>query len=149
MLEQQINNDYKQAMKDRDAFKVSTLSFLRAQIKNLMIDQKVKEVEDTDVILVIKKQVKQRQDSIEQYEKGGREDLAEKERQELALLKTYLPEEMSQEQIRPLVAEAIQEVGATSIKDMGNVMKVIVSKVAGKADNKIVSTLVREALSQI
>lgn len=147
MLAEQINQEYIQAMKNRDSLRVSTLSFLRAQIKNVMIDRKSEKIEDADVIQVIKKQAKQRQDSIEQYEKGGRPELAAKEKQELDILKEYLPEEMSDDQLRPFVDEAVKESGATSMKDMGRVMKALMSRVAGKADNKMISRLVKQALS--
>jgi uncharacterized protein len=149
MLEQNIQADYIKAMKDRDAVKSGTLSFLRSQLKNVMIDKRQDQLADADVIAVIKKQIKQRQDSIEQYEKGSRMDLAEKEKKELAILKAYLPEEMSADQLNPVIAAAIKEAQATGMKDMGAVMKIVVSQVAGKADNKMVSTLVREALAKL
>jgi len=114
-----------------------------------MIEKKAEKLEDQDVITVIKKQVKQRQDSITQYEKGGRQDLVEQESAELAILKSYLPEEMSEEELEGLVVAAIGEVQAQSMKDMGNVMKILADKVQGKADNKLVSELVKRALSQM
>ena len=147
MLEDRLSSDYKQAMKDRDPLRVSTLSFLRAQLKYAAIDKKVEKLEDPDVVTVIKKQVKQRQDSIEQYEKGGRAELADKEKKELAILKGYLPQELSAEEIKTLIAEAVRETGASSMKDMGQIMKVLMPKVAGRADNKILSDLVRQSLS--
>jgi len=149
MLENRITDDYKQAMKDKDAIKSSTLSFLRAQIKNAFIDSKKDKLEDIDVIAVIKKQVKQRQDSIAQFEKGGRTELAEKEKSELAILKSYLPPEMPQEELLKLIEESIEEVEASSIKDMGKVMKVVVSKTSGRADGKTVSDLVKQTLSSM
>ena len=109
MLTEQIDNDFKQAMKDRAAVRVSTLSFLRSQMKYAMIEKKDEKLEDADVVAVIKKQIKQRQDSIEQYEKGARPDLADKERQEMAILKAYLPEEMSPEQLKAIVEAAVKE----------------------------------------
>ncbi len=148
MLDKQINSDYVAAMKAKDADKVATINFLRAQIKNVKIDKKCDELKDEEVIAVIKKQVKQRQDSIEQFTKGGREDLAEKEAQELAILKEYLPEEMPAEEVEGIVAAVIAEVGASSLKDMGKVMKEVVSKVAGRADGKMVSELVKKKLSE-
>ncbi len=147
MLAEQIDNDYKQAMKDRDTMKKETLSFLRAQLKNIMIDTKLKKLEDVDVIGVIKKQVKQHQDSIEQFEKGGRSDLADKEKQELVFLKGYLPQEMSEDKLKPIVDEVVKATGAAGMKDMGRVMKAVVAKVAGRADNKMVSSMVKQALS--
>ena len=149
MLAIRIDKDYVQAMKAKDALRVSTLSFLRAQLKNVVIDKKVERLEDADTISVIKKQIKQRQDSIEQYEKGGRIDLSEKEKYEMIILKEYLPEEMSVEELKPFVDEAIKEAQATGMKDMGNVMKIVVANVAGRADNKMVSNLVRQALAQL
>ncbi|MCK5580961.1 MAG: GatB/YqeY domain-containing protein [Candidatus Omnitrophica bacterium] len=149
MLAEQISKDYIQAMKAKDSLKSSTLSFLRAQIKNVIIDKKKDVLEDEEVVAIIKKQVKQRHDSIEQYEKGGRPELAQKEKQELEILKNYLPEEMAAEQLGPIVEEAIKESGATSMKDMGAVMKAVMPKVAGKADNKMVSDLVKKSLAQL
>lgn len=149
MLEEQLTNDYKQAMKDKDALKVSTLSFLRAQLKYALIDKKTDKLEDADVIIVIKKQVKQRQDSIEQFEKGGRADLAGKEKNELDILRSYLPQEMSSEELKGFVLAAVKESGAKTMKDMGAVMKALLPKVAGRADSKQVSDLVKEVLSQL
>ena len=148
-LDEKINQEYIQAMKDKNSFKSSTLSFLRAQIKYLKIDKKVEKVEDADVVSVIKKQIKQRQDSITQFEQGGRNDLADKEKAELALLKEYLPQEMSTDSLRPIVDEVIKSSGASSIKDMGKVMKDVMTKVAGQADNKMVSDVVKEQLSKL
>ena len=147
MLTEQIDNDFKQAMKDRAAVRVSTLSFLRSQMKYAMIEKKDEKLEDADVVAVIKKQIKQRQDSIEQYEKGARPDLADKERHEMAILKAYLPEEMSPEQLKAIVEAAVKESGATGIRDMGKVMKAALSLVAGRADSKTVSELIKQALS--
>ena len=148
-LEQKINSDYIQAMKEKNTAKSSTLSFLRAQLKNVMIDQRVKELADADVVTVIKKQIKQRQDSIEQFEKGGRVDLAQKEKDEMAVLKGYLPEELAESQVRQFVLEAIKESNAQGIKDMGAVMKIVMAKVAGRADGKLLSNLVKEALTKV
>ena len=149
MLEDQIGKDYIRAMKDRNTVKSSTLSFLRAQMKNVLIEKKVEKLNDAEVIAVIKKQVKQRQDSILQYEKGGRQDLAGKEAAELAILKNYLPEEMSEQELEGFVAAAIKEAQADSMKDMGKVMKIVTGNVQGRADNKLVSELVKRALSQL
>jgi len=153
MLEEQINQDYIKAMKDRDKVKSSTLSFLRAQIKNIFIEKRAgnadfKSLPDSDVIAVIKKQIKQRQDSITQYKSGGREDLADKESAELTILKEYLPEEMSEQELEALIKEAIEETQAESMKDMGKVMKIVADKVQGRADNKLVSDIVKRTLSQ-
>lgn len=149
MLEEQIQKDYVQSMKDRDVLRSSTVSFLRAQLKNVRIEKRSDHLEDSEVIGVIKKQIKQRQDSIEQYQKGGRQDLADKESAELAILKGYLPQEMSESELMDIVIEAVKESAAGSMKDMGKVMKIVASRVQGKADNKIVSELVKKAISQL
>ena len=149
MLEERISSDYIKAMKSRDTVRSSTLSFLRAQIKNVLIDKKGEKLTDPDVIAVIKKQVKQRQDSIAQFEQGKRQDLADKESLELAILREYLPEGLSDQELEGYVAEAINETRAGSIKDMGKVMKVMTEKIQGRADNKLVSELVKRALTQI
>ncbi len=148
-LEDKISQDYVQAMKGRDALRSSTLNFLRAQIKNAKIDQRVEKIADADVIVVIKKQVKQRQDSITQFRAGGREDLAVKEEQELRILQSYLPVALPLEALKAVVDEAIKSAGAASIKDMGKVMKEVLAKVAGQADSQAVSALVKERLSKM
>ena len=147
MLEKKIFEDYIHAIKAKDTLKSATLNFLRAQLKNISIDKKVKNLDDSDVVAVIKKQVKQRQDSIEQFEKGDRQDLAQKERQELEILKSYLPPELSTEKIQVVIEQTITETGAVGMKDMGAVMKAVASKLAGQADNKTISDLVKKALS--
>ena len=147
-LEDQISRDYVQAMKDRDSLKSSVLSFLRAQIKNVMIDKRVEKIADEDIIAVVKKQIKQRQDSITQFRAGNREDLAAKEEQEMALLSGYLPAQMSPEALQAIVDEVIKSTGAASIKDMGKVMKEVMAKTAGAADNQSVSAMVKARLSK-
>lgn len=149
MLEQRISADYIQAMKDKDSVKSATLSFLRAQIKNVRIDKHVEKVDDLDIIAVIKKQIKQRQESIVQFEQGGRVDLADKEKAEMVILQNYLPQQASAQEIADAVGQAVQETGAKSMKDMGSVMKAVVAKFEGRADNKIISDLVRQALSSL
>ncbi len=146
MLEEQLQKDYVQAMKGRDTVKASTINFLRAQLKNVRIDKRLEALEDKDVVAVIKKQIKQRQDSIEQYHRGGRVDLAEKEIAEMAILKNYLPQELSETVLQEFVDQAIRETGAQSIKDMGKAMRAVAALVQGKADNRTVSDLVRKSL---
>jgi uncharacterized protein YqeY len=148
-LEDKINQDYVQAMKDRDSQRSSTLSFLRAQIKNVKIDKRIEKVADEDVISVIKKQAKQRQDSIAQFTAGNRPDLAVKEEAELQMLKSYLPAEISPEALAAIVDEVIKTSGAASIKDMGKVMKEVLGKVSGQADNQTVGALVKDRLSKM
>jgi len=147
-LEEKINQDYVQAMKARDSFSSSVLSFLRAQIKNVKVDKRIEAVPDEEVIAVIKKQVKQRLDSIHQFKAGNRVDLAEKEEKELIVLKKYLPAEMSSDQLKKIIEEVIASSGASSIKDMGRVMKEVLARAAGQADNQTVGALVKERLSK-
>ncbi len=147
MLEEKILNDYKDAMKARDSLKSSVLSFLRADMLNLATAKKKGKLDDPEVIMVIKKQIKQRQDSIEQFTKGNRLEMAEKERKELEMLKVYLPAELSIEQIKSLIEESVIATDARSLKDMGKLMKELTVKIAGQADGKLVSDLVRQRLS--
>ena len=147
MLEEKIQKDYVQAMKDKDAVRSGTLSFLRAQLKNVIINERKEKLEDTEVIAVIKKQVKQRQESIEQFKAGGRADLVSKEQTELAILKEYLPAQMSENEVSQAIKDAMKETGASSMKDMGQLMKVVLPKLQGRADSKLVSDLVKKALS--
>ncbi len=146
MLEEKILSDYKQAMKDKDTLKSSVLSFLRAEMINVAMAKKKKSLEDNDVIAVIRKQSKQRQDSIEQFTKGGRAELADKETKELEILKNYLPKEIPAEEIQKIIEEAVVSTGAGGIKDMGKVMKEVLAKVGAQADSKTVSELVRARL---
>jgi len=148
MLEEKILNDYRVSMKSRDTLKSSTLAFLRAEMINLAIAKKKKVLDDNDVIGVIKKQIKQRQDSIEQFSKGNRQDLADKESKELEILKAYLPPELPAEEIKKIIEEAVALTAAQGMKDMGKVMKEAGAKIAGRADGKLVSDLVRERLNK-
>ncbi|MBP7835867.1 MAG: GatB/YqeY domain-containing protein [Candidatus Omnitrophica bacterium] len=146
MLEEKILNDYKEAMKARDSLKSSVLSFLRADMMNLAVAKKKKALDDSEVITVIKKQIKQRQDSIEQFTKGDRIEMAEKEKKELELLKPYLPPEISGDEIKKVIEEVMAATAASGMKDMGRVMKEVNARIAGQADGKLVSDLVRERL---
>jgi uncharacterized protein YqeY len=112
------------------------------------MEKKKKALEDNDVVAVIRKQVRERQDSIEQFQKGNRLDLAEKETKELEILKSYLPPEFSPEEIKKIIEEAISVTGAQDMKDMGKVMKEVTAKVAGQADGKLISDLVKERLAK-
>lgn len=145
-LKQQILDDTKTAMKAKDMDRVNTLRFLTSAIKNKEIEVRPNELTDEDVFSVLRKSVKQRQDSIEQYKAAQRADLADKEQAELQIIESYLPQQLSTEVIEKFVKEAIAEVGASSMKDMGGVMKVVMAKTQGAADNKIVSELVKKSL---
>lgn len=148
MLEEKILEDFRKAMKDRDALKVSTLSFLRSQLKNVAIDKRQEKLSDLEVCAVIKKQIKQRQDAIEQFKAGNRQDLADKEARELEILRLYLPQQVPEAQIKEAIEEAIKITGSSGVQDIGKVMKELLPKFAGKADNKLVSDIVKARLSR-
>jgi hypothetical protein len=148
MLEEIIFNDYKAAMKAKDTHKSSVLSFLRAEVMNVAIAKKKAKLDDNEIIGVVRKQIKARQESIEQFKKGNRQDLADKEGKELEILKSYLPKELPQEEINKIIEEAISSTQAAGLKDMGRVMKEVMAKVASQADSKVVSDLVKDKLSK-
>ena len=147
MLTDKIAADMKQAMLAKDAPRLSTLRLLKSAIEYHKIEKKQEKLADMDVITVIKKQIKQRQDSIEGFEKGGRTDLVDKEKAELIVLKSYLPEELSPAQIEEIVKATITEIDAKTKADMGKVMKAVQTKTAGRADNKLVSQIVSTHLA--
>ncbi|RMG01049.1 MAG: GatB/YqeY domain-containing protein [Nitrospirae bacterium] len=145
-LQERIESDLKTALKEKDKPRLSALRLIKAAIKNKEIE-KGSPLSDEDLIALLSSLAKQRKESIEEFRRGGREDLAHKEEEELRLLKSYLPEELSKEELTRLVKETITEVGATTAADMGKVMKALMPKVRGRADGKEVSGLVREILS--
>ena len=147
-LEEKLLNDYKEAMKAKDALKAGALSFLRAELINVAMAKKKKALDDAEVIVVVRKQIKARQDSIEQFKKGNRLDLAEKESKEQEILKEYLPAQLSEEEIKKIIEEIVASVGAQDMKDMGRVMKEVSAKVGQSADGKIVSDLVKARLAK-
>ncbi|MCX5704724.1 MAG: GatB/YqeY domain-containing protein [Candidatus Omnitrophica bacterium] len=148
MLEEKILNDYKEAMKARDNIKSTMLSTIRAEMLNLAIAKKKDKCDDNDIISIFRKHAKQHDDSIDQFTKGNRLDLVEKEKKELEILKNYLPAELAPEVIKKVIDEAITATGAVGIRDMGKVIKEVNAQLAGKADGKTVSELVRERLSK-
>ncbi len=148
MLEEKILNDYKQAMKAKDSLKSSVLSYLRAEIINVAIAKKKKTLEDNDCLAVIKKQIKQHQDSIAQFRQGNRNDLADKEAREMEVLQAYLPPQLSEDELKEIIEEIIGSTGAQGLKDMGKVMKEASARVGQSADSKLLSELVRQRLSK-
>ena len=148
-LSEQIDSDLKEAMRAKDTTKLSVLRMLKSALKYGAIGKSGAEAElsDAEAAQVIRKQVKQRQDSIESFEKGGRTELAEKEREELSILNTYLPQSMSTDEVAKVVLETIGEIGATSKAQMGVVMKALQAKVAGRVDGKTLSAEVQKQLS--
>ena len=148
-LQERVDTDLKDAMRAKDATKLNVLRMLKSALKYAAIAKSDAEAElsDSEATQVIRKQAKQRQDSIESFEKGGRAELAEKEKEELAILKTYLPQPMSAEELAKIVREAIAEVGATSKAQMGAVMKALQAKAGGRADGKTLSAEVQKQLT--
>jgi uncharacterized protein YqeY len=146
-LKDKIIADMTTAMKAKDAERLSTLRMIKAAITNREKDGGA-DITDEDVLKLLRSQVKQRRDSVEQYEKGGRQDLADKEKAEIVIIEAYLPQAASQEEIDRAVAGAITETGASSMKEMGAVMKATMAQLAGKnADGKMVSETVKAKLS--
>lgn len=146
-LNQKIVADLTASMKAQDTPRTSTLRMVKAAMMNRQIE-KGSELDDEDMSKLLRSLVKQRRDSVEQYEKAARQDLADKEKAEIAIIEAYLPQSASQEEIERAVAAAIQETGAASLKDMGKVMKATQSQLAGKnADGRVVSEIVKAKLS--
>jgi len=150
MLKQKIQEDLKSAMLAKDGIRLSVIRMLKSAIQYYEIQKGGAgyEATDEDVTEVIGKEVKKRKESIELFEKGGRMEAAEKERSEAKILETYLPEQLSEEEIYHIINDAITQVGAESMADMGKVMGVLMSKIKGKADSTLVSNLVRQKLTQ-
>jgi uncharacterized protein YqeY len=144
-LREQIDTDIKNALKAGAKDKVSALRMLSAALKNKQIDKR-RPLTDDEVVETVRSLIKQRKDSIEQFAKGGRQDLVDKETAEVAVLEVYLPKQMSQAELEAMVRDAIAQTGAQGAKDMGRVMKALVPLVGGRADNKLVSELVKRAL---
>lgn len=144
-LKQRLIEDLKAGLRSGDKLKVSVIRLLTAVIKNREVEKRGP-LTDAEVIQAISSSCKQRQEAIEQFRQGGRQDLVDKESAELGILQSYLPSPLTPEELQTLVREAIQEVQAASPKEMGKVMAVLMPRVTGRADGKVVSTLVREAL---
>jgi uncharacterized protein YqeY len=144
-LQDQIDVDIKNAMKSGAKDKVSALRMLSAALKNKQIEKRAPLV-DGEIVDTVRSLIKQRKDSIEQFAKGGRQDLVDKETAEVAVLEVYLPQQMAREEIEKIVREVIAQTGALGAKDMGKVMKALVPLLAGRADNKLVSELVKSSL---
>lgn len=142
---EKIENDLKEAMKNRDKDRTSTLRMVKAGLHNRKIEKRA-ELTEEEAVAVLVSMVKQRRESIEQFEAGGRTDLADRERGELAIIQTYLPEQLGEEEVKKLVEEAVMISGASGPKEMGKVMAVLMPKVKGRADGKLVNELVRKAL---
>ena len=144
-LKEQLTADMKDAMKNKEKERLAVIRMVRGAIRQQEIDGK-KELGDEDVIAVISKEVKMRRDSIEEFKKGAREDLVEKTQAEIDVLLPYLPAQLSEDEVRELVKAAVEQTGAATPKDMGKVMGVLMPKVKGRADGKMVNTIVKSFL---
>ena len=146
-LQEKIQSHLAEAMRSKNQLRLSVLRMMKTAVKNKEVE-KMKALDETEVVAVLNTLVKQRKDSVEQFRKGSREELAQKEEAEIKIIEEYLPAAASDDEIRRAVEEAIQETGAASMKDMGKVMKATMSRLAGKtADGSRVSQLVKEKLS--
>jgi uncharacterized protein YqeY len=145
-LEERLVEEMKEAMKSNDRLRLSTIRMIRSAVKNKEIEIR-KPLDDEGIQRVIQGMVRKGEESLEQFKLGGRMDLVEKESKEIEVLRTYLPQSMTQEEMIKVIDQTIQEVEATSLKDLGKVMKSVMPKLQGKADGKLVNQLVKERLS--
>lgn len=145
-LEERILDAMKEAMKANDKTRLSTIRMIRSSIKNREIELR-KKLGDEEIIRVIQGMIRKSEEAIEQFQSGGRTDLVEKEKKEVEILKSFLPQPLTQEELIKMIDETIQETKATSLKDLGKVMKWIMPKIGGRADGKLVNQLVKERLS--
>ncbi len=144
-LAERLNEDMKGAMKAQDKFRLSTIRMIRAAIKNREIELR-RTLNDDEVIDVLSREVKQRRDSLQEYEKAGRDDLVRTVSAEIEIISEYLPRPLTPEELEALVKQTAQEVGATSKADMGKLMAALMPKVKGRADGKLVNQLARQIL---
>lgn len=144
-LKERLQDDLKTAMKEKDSIRKNVIVMTKAAILQIEKDKRV-ELDDQGVIEVLAKGVKQRKDAIPDFERGNRLDVVEDLNREISVLMAYLPQQLSEEEIRKIVADTISEVGATSAKEMGKVMGALQPKIKGKADGKLVNTIVKEIL---
>ena len=149
-LKEKIEQDFKEAFKNKEEVRLSALKMLRAAISNAEIEKRGKgegdELSDEEIEAVVSKEAKKRREALEIYEREGRNDLAERERKELEILSEYLPEQISEDELRKLAEEAIKEAGANSPQEAGKVMAVLMPKIKGRADGSLASRIVRELL---
>lgn len=145
-LLERLNNDMKQAMKNKEKDKLSVIRMLKASIQNEALKQR-QDLTDDEELTVLSRELKQRKDSLQEFENAGRSDLVDKVRTELVYVEAYMPEQLSEEKISEIVKQTIEEVSATSKADMGRVMGALMPKVKGKADGSLVNKLVQQHLS--
>ena len=145
-LQEKLGQEIKTAMLARDADRLGALRMLKSTLGYILIEKKAETISDADFVSVVQKEVKKRRDSIEHFEKGGRPELAAKEKQEITVLENFLPQQLSPDDLEKLIRDAIAETGATSKKEMGPVIKAVQTKAAGRADGKTISQLVGKLL---
>ena len=145
-LQERIQQELKAAMLAKDSERVGTLRLLKSAIGYVLVEKKVDRLSDAEVVAVIQKEVKKRREAAEQFQAGGRPELADKEKREMAMLESFLPPPLSPEELEQLVQAVIQELGATSKKEMGPVIKAVQAKAAGRADGKTISAVVGRRL---
>ena len=144
-LKTQINDDVKSAMKAKEVFKRNTLRLLTSAMKQIEVDERI-ELSNEDIVKIIQKEIKKRNDSATQYKDAGRNDLYEQEVNEIAILEVYLPKQLNDDDLKNVVASVIEEIGAKNMKDMGKVMGIANAKLAGSADGKRISEIVKALL---
>jgi len=144
-LSERLNEDMKQAMRDKDKFKLSTIRMIRSTIKYLEIDVK-RTLDDNEVLDILSREIKQRKDALQEFEKAGRDELAASTKAEIEIIHKYLPEQLTEEEIKVIVQQTIQETGASSKSEMGKVMSALMPKVKGRADGKLVNQAVQQFL---
>ena len=147
LLSKKLSEDLKTALKAGDKDTVSVIRMARALIKNREIDKKAS-LGDEEIHTILSSMIRQRKESIEQFSKGGREDLVRQETRELAIVQSYMPPQISEDELKVMVSDAVAEAGAAGIKDMGRVMKLITTKVKGQVDGRLLSDLVKQALER-
>ncbi|PLT30960.1 GatB/YqeY domain-containing protein [Peribacillus deserti] len=147
-LLERLNNDMKQAMKNKDKDKLSVIRMLKASLQNEAIKHKKQELTEEEELTVLSRELKQRKDSLQEFENAGRQDLADKLLTEINYVEVYMPEQLSEEEVSEIVKQTILEVNAVSKADMGKVMGAVLPKVKGKADGSLVNKLVQQHLSQ-
>ncbi len=146
MLKEKLMQDFKDAMKEKDELKKNTVMMIRAAILQVEKDTQ-KELNDDSITEIIAKELKKRKDSLEEIIKSGRQDMIEQVNSEIAIIKVYLPEELTEEELTSIIKDTITEVGATSMKDMGKVMQAVKAKTTGRADGKTINEIVKKLLA--
>ncbi|MCM3746370.1 GatB/YqeY domain-containing protein [Paenibacillus pasadenensis] len=144
-LSLRLDDDMKQAMRDKDKFRLTTIRMVRAAVKNQEIDLK-RPLEDGEILDIVSREIKQRKDSLQEFQKAGRDDLVKDVAAEIDIISVYLPAQLTEEEIKAIVEQTIQETGASSKADMGKVMSALMPKVKGRADGKLVNQAVQQFL---